>query len=214
MKWGVLMFVIIALLGNGSTAAAQVSQSGSRASIAAPPSAEVQERNKALARRFYEQVWFSHNLSAVDELVAPTYVVHDIGDRKAVTEPADEQKKTADFFWQRGTMSGTIDYQIAEGDLVATRWQWNFRPSSWWMRMLGGRNPIPIINVFRIHDGKIVEFWNHRHDIDTGLANLKFVVGLFVGLVPSLISSVVSFLLWRKLRKLRTAAKTRAAIAS
>lgn len=50
----------------------------------APPaaSAELQEQNKALARRFYEQVWFSRNLSAVDELVAPTYVAHDIGDRK------------------------------------------------------------------------------------------------------------------------------------
>jgi hypothetical protein len=59
MKWDVLMFVIIALLGNASTAAAQVSQLGAGESIAAPPSGEMQERNKALARRFYEQVWFS-----------------------------------------------------------------------------------------------------------------------------------------------------------
>jgi len=40
--------------------------------------------NKALARRFYEEVWFSRNPAAVDELVAPEYVVHDIGDEKAV----------------------------------------------------------------------------------------------------------------------------------
>ena len=93
---------------------------------------EQEERNKALARRFYEQVWFSPNTSAVYELVAPTYVVHDIGDRKGVTESADEQQKVADFFWQNGTMAGAIDYQIAEGDLVATRWQWEFRPSTWW----------------------------------------------------------------------------------
>jgi predicted SnoaL-like aldol condensation-catalyzing enzyme len=113
--------------------------------------AQSEETNKALARRFYEQVWFSRNVAAVDELVAPEYVVHDIGDRKGVQEPADEQKRTADFFWQNGTMGGHIDFQIAEGDLVATRWQWQYQPKTWSARiaMLGGRNPIPIINVFR-----------------------------------------------------------------
>jgi hypothetical protein len=78
-------------------------------------SAQSEEVNKALARRFYEEVWFSRNPAAVDELVAPEYVVHDIGDRKAVREPASEQKRTADLFWQNGEMSGRIDFQIAEG---------------------------------------------------------------------------------------------------
>ena len=45
------------------------------------------------------------------------------GDRKGVTEPAIEQKNIADFFWANGDLSGVIDYQIAEGDLVATRWE-------------------------------------------------------------------------------------------
>jgi hypothetical protein len=26
---------------------------------------------------------------------------------------------------------------------------------------------LPIINVFRLRDGKILEIWNHRHDTDT-----------------------------------------------
>jgi predicted SnoaL-like aldol condensation-catalyzing enzyme len=164
-----------------------------------------EEANKALARRFYEEVWFSHNPAAVDELVAPTYFVHDTGDRKNVTEPAAEQKEIAEFFWQRGTMTGKIDYQIAEGDLVATRWQWDFEPTSWWMKALGGRRPIPIINVFRFRDGKIVEIWNHRHDIDTGQGNFIFVKGLVVGLLPSLALLAFVFVLWRKLRKLRRA---------
>jgi predicted SnoaL-like aldol condensation-catalyzing enzyme len=198
MKFGVGVFLTLSfLLGNNFVAA--------QASDAAPRPAAVigeqEERNKALARRFYEQIWFSRNLSAVDELVAPSYVVHDIGDRKGATEPADEQKQIADFFWQHGTMTGRIDYQIAEGDLVATRWQWEFQPRTWWMKALGGRSSIPIINVFRFRDGKIVEIWNHRHDIDTGAGNMLFVEGLLVGLVPSLVLLVVSLLLWRRLRK-------------
>jgi predicted SnoaL-like aldol condensation-catalyzing enzyme len=152
--------------------------------------AQDEETNKALARRFYEEVWFSRNLAAVDELVAADYVVHDTGGRKAVREPADEQKQTADLFWQRGMMSGDIDFQIAEGDLVATRWQWRYQPRAWGMRllMIGGRNPVPIINVFRFEEGKIVEIWNHRHDIDVGFAaNLLRMQGFAVGVLSSVL---------------------------
>lgn len=162
---------------------------------------EVQEKNKALARRFYEQVWFSRNLSAVDELVAPQYVVHDIGDRDGATEAASDQKQIADFFWQHGVMTGKIDYQIAEGDLVATRWEWDYRPQVWWMKMLGGKNPLPIINVFRFRDGKIVEMWNHRHDIDTAAGHIPFVMGIAIGLIPSLVFAAFAVVLWRRLRR-------------
>lgn len=164
---------------------------------------EIEEQNKALARRFYEEVWFKNNPAVVDEIVAPTYIAHDIGDRKNSMEPAEEQKKIATFFWERGTMTGSIDYQIAEGDLVATRWQWHFKPNVWWMKILGGEEHIPIINVFRVRDGKIVEVWNHRHDIDTGQASFIFLKGLIVGLLPAIGLLVVAFMLWRKLRRAR-----------
>ena len=162
---------------------------------------EIEEQNKALARRFYEEVWFKNNPAVVDEIVAPTYIAHDIGDRKNSMEQADEQKKIAQFFWDRGTMTGTIDYQIAEGELVATRWQWYFKPNVWWMKVLGGEEHIPIINVFRIRDGKIVEVWNHRHDIDTGRGSFIFVKGLVVGLIPSVILLILLVIMWRRLRK-------------
>ena len=180
----------------------------------AVPAGDLEEANKAAARRFYEQIWFSRHPEVVDELVAPTYFVHDIGDRKNVTEPASEQKKIAEYFWQRGTMTGKIDYQIAEGDLVATRWQWDFEPSSWWMRALGGRRPIPIINVFRFKDGKIVEIWNHRHDIDTGQGNIPFVFGLALGLLPSVAFLAVALLMWRRIRRLRPAPAAAAEVPS
>ena len=167
---------------------------------------EIEEQNKALARRFYEEAWFKNNPGVVDELFAPTYIAHDIGDRKNSMEQASEQKEIAQFFWDRGSMTGSIDYQIAEGDLVATRWQWYFEPTVWWMKILGGKEHIPIINVFRFRDGKIVEVWNHRHDIDTGRANFIFVKGLAVGLLPSVVLLVLMFMLWRKLKKQRRSA--------
>ncbi|MEL6255053.1 MAG: ester cyclase [Bacteroidota bacterium] len=145
------------------------------------------EANKALARAFYEDLWFNNRTENYHKYVAETYVAHDIGDRKNITEPAKEQKEIADFFWANGAFEGKIDYQVAEGDLVATRWTGNFIPSTLLGRFGIGGGEIPIINVFRIHDGKIVELWNHRHDIDTN-QTLPFVLrGFFMGLLISLI---------------------------
>lgn len=160
----------------------------------------LEDRNKALARAFYEDLWFSDRTDRFDRYVADEYVVHDIGERKNVTEAAIRQKEIADYFHAQGNMNGSIDFQIAEGDLVATRWQAKFDPTSLWFRLLGGREQFPIINVFRFRDGKIVEIWNHRHDIDTGRGNIPFVKGLGIGLVFAFIGWGIAFVQWRRNR--------------
>ena len=134
---------------------------------------DTESTNKELAKRFYENVWFTRNLDVVDELVAEEYRLNDIAPDGDIVEAASMQKEVADFFWQNGKMTGEIDFMIAKGDLVATRWNWTFESENFVMTMLGGKKQtIPIINVFRFKDGKIVEIWNHRHDIDTGMANI------------------------------------------
>jgi len=164
-----------------------------------------EEGNKALARGFYEDLWFSDHTDRYDRYVAPEYILHDVGDDKNIKEPAVRQKEIADFLRSQGTMTGTIDFQIAEGDLVATRWEWNFKPTSLMFRLLGGREQIPIINVFRFRDGKIVEIWNHRHDVDTARGNIPFVQGLALGLLLALFGWVTAFVLWRRIRAARVA---------
>ncbi|MEM6485866.1 MAG: hypothetical protein AAF662_12895, partial [Pseudomonadota bacterium] len=65
-------------------------------------------------------------------------------------------------------------------------------------KVMGGNNEIPIINVFRFDsDGKIVEIWNHRHDIDTGAANVKLLKGLAIGLVPT-VASLIAVWVYRR----------------
>ncbi len=162
------------------------------------------EINKEIARNFYQDLWFTNNTDNYKKYVADQYVVHDIGDRKGITEPAIEQKNIADFFWKNGNFESKIDYQIAEGDLVATRWTGSFKSNTLFGRIaLETNKPISIINVFRIKDGKIVEFWNHRHDIDTP-QTLKFTMkGLLIGLLIALIPTIFSFRLKQKLRRVK-----------
>jgi len=126
------------------------------------------ERNKALAQAFYEDLWFSNNTQKYTEYVADSYVIHDIGPNKGLTETAVTQKEIADRFHSFGSLTGKIDYQIAEGDKVATRWFVYLDPNdaakSMGMTEVDG---VAIINVFRFNDaGKIVEIWNHRHDVE------------------------------------------------
>ncbi|GEM_PF-1780633 len=150
-----------------------------------------EEANKAIALGFYENLWGSPNTDRYAEFMADTYIAHDIGSRKGVTEPAIEQKRIADRFWNNGTMHFELDYQVAEGDLVATRWWWGYEPETLLGHIMFGSERIPIINVFRIRDGKIVELWNHRHDIDTRMASLPillaFITGLVLAGIPALI---------------------------
>ncbi len=158
--------------------------------------------NKKIALNFYRDLWFSNNTDNYKAYVAKEYVVHDIFNRKGVTEPAIEQKNIADMFWENGELKGKIDYQIAEGDLVATRWNASFKPNTLFGKVLG-MEKLAIINVFRIKDGKIVEIWNHRHDIETN-QTLKFVLKGFVfGLLVALIPTIIAFRLRRKLKAIR-----------
>lgn len=162
------------------------------------------EINKRIAQNFYQDLWFTNNTDNYKKYVADEYVVHDIGDRKGVTEPAIEQKNIADFFWKNGEFDCKIDYQIAEGDLVATRWTGTFKGNTLFGRIaLETTKPISIINVFRIKNGKIVEFWNHRHDIDTP-RTMKFTIkGLIIGLLFSLIPIFFAIRLRRQLKKFK-----------
>ena len=162
-----------------------------------------EELNKEIALKFYEDLWFTNNTDKYSEYVADEYIVHDIGDRKGVTEPAIEQKIIADRFWEGGSWNSEIDYQIAEGDLVATRWTANYKAESFMSKIMFGTGSIPIINVFRIKDGKIVEIWNHRHDIDSNMA-VVFVggKGFFLGLLIALIPTFLAIRYKRKLKKI------------
>jgi len=164
------------------------------------------EINKQIVNGFYQDLWFTDNTDNYTRYVADEFIAHDIGDRKNSLEPAIEQKQIADFFWKHTTNSRTnVDFQIAEGDLVATRWRVSWEPKTLLGRLLVGKDDeLPIINVMRIEDGKIVEFWNHRHDIDTRMARLPLILrGLAIGLLIALIPTFIAFRQRRTVKNLR-----------
>jgi steroid delta-isomerase-like uncharacterized protein len=129
----------------------------------AAQAADGPEANKALVRRFFEEVWSTGDITQRDEFLAPGYRGHISGSPQAI----DRDGWTA---WFQGFRSAfpdarfTVEDLIAEGDRVAARL--TMRGTH-----LGPLNGIPPtgrpvvvsgMSIERIANGRIVEGWNEN----------------------------------------------------
>ena len=75
------------------------------------------EENKAVVHRYYEEVWNQGNLTVVDELYAPNFILN------GQTIDCDQQKQIIAGV-RAAIPDGTITLEdmIAEGDKVVVRW--------------------------------------------------------------------------------------------
>ena len=79
------------------------------------------EHNKAIARRFIEEVWNKQNLAAIDQLYAPNAIEHrDVPPFDLDRESAKQY--TAPLFSAFPDVHITIEDMVADGDRVVTRW--------------------------------------------------------------------------------------------
>ena len=132
------------------------------------------EDNKALVRRFYEEVWDQGNVAAVDELIAENIVLH--YDYPADTpQPAENQlglglEKIKHYVSQLRTTFPdyhfTVELQVTEGDLVVTRGtaRGTHQGEYWGLTFQDIRPTEKKVTwtetaIDRIVDGKIVENW-------------------------------------------------------
>ena len=118
------------------------------------------EKNKALARRYQEEVWGKGNLALLDELLAPEFVDPSLpvgmdprfaGARRAVQGALDAFPEAQ---W-------TVEDLIAEGDKVVIRWKLQATHEHEFRGIAPGGKPVTVagITILRIAGGKIVERW-------------------------------------------------------
>jgi steroid delta-isomerase-like uncharacterized protein len=125
------------------------------------------DANKALVRRFYEEVWSRGNLDVADEVFAPDYVRHDFRATEPEAGPDGQKGIAAHFRAAFPDLSFRIDFLLAEGDMVAGRWTASGTHSGPWAGIppTGRTMRFSAVNVFRFDRGKVVELWNHRDDL-------------------------------------------------
>lgn len=118
------------------------------------------ERNKAVIRRFVEEVQNRKDYAVFDELNDPDFV--NLSSPPGI--PADrEGGKT----YLRGFLSAfpdshfTIDEMIAEGDRVATKKTFTGTHTADFgdIPATGRRVTLQYIDIMRVRDGRIVEHW-------------------------------------------------------
>lgn len=123
----------------------------------------VTEENKALVRRFIEEIFVRGNLDAVDEVVADDFVPYTwphTGDGKH-----DLKQAMGRVAKGLSDPEFTIEDEIADGDRVAVRLTASATQSGEFMGMppSGKRYTIEEIHIFRIRNGKVVAHW-HQFD--------------------------------------------------
>lgn len=117
------------------------------------------ETNKAVVRRFVDEVFVAGRMDAVDELVAPDFVPHSWP--RTGPGPAELRRAMARVFAGLSDVSMAIEDVIAEGDRVAVRLTAHAVHTGEFMGMpaSGKAYTIPEIHLFRVRDGKIAEHW-------------------------------------------------------
>ncbi len=126
----------------------------------------VEEDNKALVRRFTEEVANQGNLDVADELLAPNFVDHDVIPGK-VGGIEDVKRWIAERRASFSDLHFSIEEQIAEGDKVVTRIissGTHDRNEYRGLAPRGARITMETVNIYRVVEGKIVEV---RHTANT-----------------------------------------------
>ena len=120
------------------------------------------EENKAIFRRYVEEVGNKGNLELADEIF-DSYLAHQPDGSVLERGPEDVKRFMGEFRSAFPDFHTTIEDQIAEEDKVVTRWrmrgthQGEFRG----IAPTGNKLDITGIGIFSFSDGKVVESWDN-----------------------------------------------------
>ena len=124
-----------------------------------------EEENKAVVKRFIEQMWNERQLELADELFAPDCVTHQLrGAAESTGAPRPpESVKAEAAVWLAAfpDLRFTTEQMFAADDHVMTRITMQGTHSGPWMGLgpTGKKVSIPMITIHRIRGSKIVEDW-------------------------------------------------------
>ncbi|HYG09545.1 MAG TPA: ester cyclase [Pyrinomonadaceae bacterium] len=121
--------------------------------------------NKAVVRRFYEELWNDRKIEIADEIIAADCLTHQLisGVEESGAPRPPESMKQHVAAWLEGfpDMRFTVEQMIAEGDRVVTHCRMRGTHTGAWSGLAptGREVSLPMIVIQRIAGGKIAEDW-------------------------------------------------------
>jgi steroid delta-isomerase-like uncharacterized protein len=123
------------------------------------------EENKALIRRWFEEVWNKGRADAIAKMLAENAVAHGLSDdaAKPLRGPAGFLPFHAQFREAFPNIEVVVEDTIAEGDKVVARCSVRGKHvgDSLGFKATGTQAEFDGITIARVKDGKIVEAWNN-----------------------------------------------------
>ena len=116
------------------------------------------EQNKKIVRRAFEEPW-KGNLAVVDELVASDYIGHDPANPEPLRGPEGVKEFISTYRVAFPDARIIVEQQLAEGDLVATRWSARGTHEGELMGIgpTGKQVTVSGLTISRLESGKVVE---------------------------------------------------------
>jgi len=123
------------------------------------------EENKALIRRWFEEVWNKGRADAIAEMMAEDAVAHGLSDdaAKPLRGPQGFLPFHAQFREAFPNIEVVVEDTIAEGDKVVARCSVRGKHvgDSLGFKATGTQAEFDGITIVRIKDGKFIEAWNN-----------------------------------------------------
>ena len=126
------------------------------------------EENKAMARRYWDEVWSTGNVAIVDEIFAPDSINH--SPERTTASRGTESRKEGPTRWRTAfpDFRATVEDIFAEGDKVVVRWtvggthRGNIEiPSVGTIPPTGKHVSFGGMDIYHFRGGKIVEGWRY-----------------------------------------------------
>ncbi len=119
------------------------------------------EENKALVRRWFEELFNEGNLEVTDEIIAPNHISHDPSLPDLPLGPEGAKQLVNLYRSAFPDVRLTIEDELADGDKVVTRWVGRGTHQGVLMGVAptGEQVETTGISIWRIEEGKIVESW-------------------------------------------------------
>jgi steroid delta-isomerase-like uncharacterized protein len=122
------------------------------------------EENKGIARRALERIFGKGDHDVADEVYSPDFQDHDPNAPEEMRRGPDGVKQQAAMYREAfPDLEVAVEEQIAEGDLVVTRWAARGTHQGDLMGVPGTGKTVEItgITIGRISGGQIQEEWTH-----------------------------------------------------
>jgi steroid delta-isomerase-like uncharacterized protein len=132
--------------------------------------------NKAIVRRSFEQLFSEGDLSVADEVFAADFIGHDPALGREIHGPEEFKQFARMYRAAFPDLKLTVEDQIAEGDLVVTRFsaRGTHRGELMGIPPTGNKVNITGISIDRMVNGKSVESWTN-YDLMTMMQQLGVI---------------------------------------